>query len=194
MEDAAMNKQQVSSPDSEVIDQLRKELEEARDEAELNLLQLQQAQEELEHHFTVAMEDVVITKQQVSSPDGGVIEQLQQELEEARDEAELNLLQLQQVQEELEHHFIVAKEDADTNKQQVSSPDGGVIEQLRQELEEARDEAELNLLQLQQVQEELAHHFIDQQRQQQELTLYAQEAMRAERLIAALLEMLEGRG
>jgi Ni,Fe-hydrogenase I large subunit len=194
MEDAAMNKQQVSSPDSEVIDQLRKELEEARDEAELNLLQLQQAQEELEHHFTVAMEDVVITKQQVSLPDGGVIEQLQQELEEARDEAELNLLQLQQVQEELEHHFTVAKEDADTNKQQVSSPDGGVIEQLQQELEEARDEAELNLLQLQQVQEELAHHFIDQQRQQQELTLYAQEAMRAERLIAALLEMLEGRG
>jgi len=140
------------------------------------------------------MEDAAMNKQQVSSPDSEVIDQLRKELEEARDEAELNLLQLQQAQEELEHHFTVAMEDVVITKQQVSSPDGGVIEQLQQELEEARDEAELNLLQLQQVQEELAHHFIDQQRQQQELTLYAQEAMRAERLIAALLEMLEGRG
>ena len=194
MEDAAMNKQQVSSPDSDVIDQLRQELEDARDEAELNLLQLQQVQEALERNLIVAKEDAAITKPQASSPDGGVIEQLRQELEEARDEAELNLLQLQQVQEELEHHLIAAKEDAAITKQQASSPDGGVIDQLRQELEEARDEAELNLLQLQQVQEELEHHLIDQQRQQQELTLYAQEAMRAERLIAALLEMLEGRG
>ena len=31
---------------------------------------------------------------------------LQQQLEEARDEAELNLLQLQQVQEELEFYFL----------------------------------------------------------------------------------------
>ncbi len=80
------------------------------------------------------------------------------------------------------------------NKQQVSSPDGEVIDQLRQELEEARDEAELNLLQLQQAQGELEQSFDAQQRQRQELTLYAQEAMRAERLIAALLELLEGRG
>ena len=135
-----------------------------------------------------------MNKQQVSSPDSDVIDQLRQELEDARDEAELNLLQLQQVQEALERNLIVAKEDAAITKPQASSPDGGVIEQLRQELEEARDEAELNLLQLQQVQEELEHHLIDQQRQQQELTLYAKEAMRAERLIAALLEMLEGRG
>ncbi len=85
-------------------------------------------------------------------------------------------------------------EDAVMNKQQVASPDGEVIHQLRQELEEARDEAELNLLQLQQVQEELEHYLVAHQRQQQELALYAQEAMRAERLIAALLEMLEGRG
>jgi hypothetical protein len=85
-------------------------------------------------------------------------------------------------------------EDPAMNNQQVSSPDGGVIDQLRQELEEARDEAELNLLQLQQVQGELDHYFAAQQRQRQELERYAQEAMRAERLIAALLELLEGRG
>ena len=80
------------------------------------------------------------------------------------------------------------------NKRQIPSLDGRVIDQLRQELEEARDEAELNLLQLQQAHEELEHYFVAHQRQQQELALYGQEAMRAERLIAALLEMLEGRG
>jgi hypothetical protein len=85
-------------------------------------------------------------------------------------------------------------EDHAMNKQQVSSSDVGLIDQLRQELEEARDEAELNLLQLQQAQGELDHYFAAQQRQQQELERYAQEAMRAERLIAALLELLEGRG
>jgi hypothetical protein len=140
------------------------------------------------------MEDAAMNKQQVSSPDSRVIDQLRQELDEARDEAELNLLQLQQVQEELEHHLIVATVDAPINKQQVSSPDGGVIDLLRQELEEVRDEAELNFLQLQQVQEELEHYLVSHQRQQQELALYALEAMRAERLIATLLEMLEGRG
>jgi hypothetical protein len=85
-------------------------------------------------------------------------------------------------------------EDAAMKKQQVSSPDSEVIDQLRQELDEARDEAAINLLQLQQVQEELEPYFIAHQRQQQELARYAQEAMRAERLIAALLELLEGRG
>lgn len=34
------------------------------------------------------------------------LQALQQQLEEARDEAELNLLQLQQVQEELEFYFL----------------------------------------------------------------------------------------
>jgi hypothetical protein len=116
------------------------------------------------------MKDAAMSKQQVSSPDSEVIDQLRQELEEARDEAELNLLQLQQVQEELEQY------------------------QLRQGLEEAPDDAEVNLLQLQKLKEELEQYSIDHQRQQQELALYAQEAMRAERLIAALLEMLEGRG
>jgi uncharacterized protein (DUF1015 family) len=69
-----------------------------------------------------------------------------------------------------------------------------VIDLLRQELEEVRDEAELNFLQLQQVQEELEHYLVSHQRQKQELALYALEAMRAERLISTLLEMLEGRG
>ena len=66
---------------------------------------------------------------------------------------------------------------------------------LREELEEARDEAELNLLQLQQVQEELEFYFLAHQQQQQGLLeRYGQEAQRAEGLIAALLEQLEARG
>lgn len=84
-------------------------------------------------------------------------------------------------------------EDSAMNQQHVSSSDGGVMDQLRQELDEVRDEAELNLLQLQQVQEDLEHYLVAHQRQRQELERYAQEAMRAERLIAALLELLEGR-
>jgi len=67
------------------------------------------------------------------------------------------------------------------------------MEALRQQLEEARDEAELNLLQLQQVQEELECYFLAHQEQQRLLERYAQEARRAEGLIAALLEQLEAR-
>lgn len=65
---------------------------------------------------------------------------------------------------------------------------------VREELEEARDEAELNLLQLQRVQEELEFYFLANQKQQELLERYGQESQRAEGLIAALLEQLEARG
>ncbi len=68
------------------------------------------------------------------------------------------------------------------------------FQSLRQELEEARDEAELNLLQLQQVQEELEFYFLAHQQQQGLLERFGQEAQRAEGLIAALVEQLEARG
>lgn len=67
-----------------------------------------------------------------------------------------------------------------------------VIAALRDELEEARDEAELNLLQLQQVQEELEFYFLAHQEQQALLERHRQEERRAEALIGALLERLEG--
>jgi hypothetical protein len=44
------------------------------------------------------------------NPMGNELQALQQQLEEARDEAELNLLQLQQVQEELEFYFLRCQE------------------------------------------------------------------------------------
>ena len=65
---------------------------------------------------------------------------------------------------------------------------------LRTQLEEARDEAELNLLMLQQVQEELEFYFLAHQKQQQQIAHYQQEQGRAAALIEALLERLEQRG
>ncbi len=68
------------------------------------------------------------------------------------------------------------------------------ITSLQGQLEEARDEAELNLLQLQQVQEELEFYFLAHQEQQQLLEQHQQEERRAEVLIAALLERIEAAG
>jgi hypothetical protein len=65
------------------------------------------------------------------------------------------------------------------------------ITQLQSQLEESRDEAELNLLMLQQVQEELEFYFLAHQQQEQLLMGYRQEQTRAEALIQALLERLD---
>jgi len=64
------------------------------------------------------------------------------------------------------------------------------INSLRSQLEEARDEAELNLLMLQQVQEELEFYFLAHQQQEQLLERQRQQLQRAETLIQALLERL----
>jgi hypothetical protein len=65
------------------------------------------------------------------------------------------------------------------------------IEALQQQLEEARDEAELNLLQLQQVQEELEFYFLAHQEQAQELSHYRKLQQQVETLVEALLTRLE---
>ena len=65
------------------------------------------------------------------------------------------------------------------------------ILELNAQLEEARDEAELNLLMLQQVQEELEFYFLSQQKQGQVIDEQRQQLSRAEALIEALLERLE---
>ena len=65
------------------------------------------------------------------------------------------------------------------------------MSQLQSQLEESRDEAELNLLMLQQVQEELEFYFLAHQQQEQLLQGYRQEQSRAEALIQALLERLD---
>lgn len=68
------------------------------------------------------------------------------------------------------------------------------ITSLNSQLEEARDEAELNLLMLQQVQEELEFYFLAHQQQEQLLDKQRQQLQRAETLIQALLERLEQQG
>jgi hypothetical protein len=68
------------------------------------------------------------------------------------------------------------------------------VASLSSQLEEARDEAELNLLMLQQVQEELEFYFLAHQKQEQLLQGQQQQLQRAEALIQALLERLEQQG
>lgn len=64
-------------------------------------------------------------------------------------------------------------------------------EPLLAELEAARDEAELNLLMLQQVQEELEFYFLAHHQQEDLLQRQREELARAEQLIQALLERVE---
>lgn len=68
------------------------------------------------------------------------------------------------------------------------------IASLRQQLEEARDEAELNLLQLQQVQQELEFYFLSHQQQAEELNRYRTLQQQTEALVDALLLRLENTG
>jgi hypothetical protein len=65
------------------------------------------------------------------------------------------------------------------------------VESLQQQLVEARDEAELNLLQLQQVQEELEFYFQAHQQQAEQLARYRQLQQQTETLMDALLSRLE---
>jgi len=68
------------------------------------------------------------------------------------------------------------------------------IGSLESELEETRDEAELNLLMLQQVQEELEIYSLGHQQQEQLLQQQRHQLQRAEALIQALLERVEQQG
>lgn len=94
--------------------------------------------------------------------------------QDAREEAELTLLQLHQVQEE---------------QGAVSLADraGAIeLEQLKQQVQEAREEAELTLLQLHQVQEELEHYFLLSRGKDAQLERYNQLQQRSQRLLARL--------
>ena len=68
---------------------------------------------------------------------------------------------------------------------------GAKLQELQRQLEEARDEAELNLLQLQQVQEELEFYFLAHQKQEAELKRYQRLLQSTESLVSTLLTRLE---
>jgi len=111
---------------------------------------------------------------------------------EAREEAELTLLQLHQVQEELEHYFLLSRRQQELleSHEQSELERLRLVEQqelLQQSLLNAREEAELTLLQLHQVQEELEHYFLLSRRQQELLESHEQLELRSERLLAGLI-------
>lgn len=73
----------------------------------------------------------------------------------------------------------------------MAEPSDKQLQALQQQLEEARDEAELNLLQLQQVQEELEIYFLAHQQQTEELARFRQLMQHTEALVDAVLQRLE---
>jgi hypothetical protein len=116
------------------------ELREARQTAELTTLQLHQVQVELEHYFIADRDklrqlealdrELVEVRQTKAAQESALVQELEalrerleprlaelehclasrdKELREAREAADLSLLQLHQVQEELEHYFLSAR-------------------------------------------------------------------------------------
>jgi hypothetical protein len=70
----------------------------------------------------------------------------------------------------------------------------GQLQALQQQLQEARDEAEVHLLQWQRVQLELEASVLAQRRQADELATYRQLLQQAESLVDTLLGRLEAGG
>ena len=117
----------------------------------------------------------------------------------ASEDAELTLLQLHQVQEELEQLFLKNQEKASLLKTTENQ-----VAELKEELElasasqtekeaqakAASEEAELTLLQLHQVQEELEHYFLRSQSADQLAAAQKQQLMRAQTLISRLLPIM----
>ena len=126
--------------------------------------------------------------------EAGTQSELEQQLQAAREEAELTLLQLHQVQGELESIFIAdqaKQKQVDELKQQMSA---GVElmkaleKDLTNEKEEIRKEAELAFLQLHQVQEELEYNFQKGRSTHQLVDAQRQELERSKSLISALIQ------
>ncbi len=143
------------------LEQARQDSTEAREEAELTLLQLHQVQEELEHYFLQSTDQA---KQ---------LEELKQQHEQAqtaRDDQASRAAHL-----ESERSRLTAEQDAARQE----------LEQARQDSTEAREEAELTLLQLHQVQEELEHYFLLSRGQAQQLERYESLLRRSEGLLSA---------
>ena len=124
------------------------------------------------------------------------LELVQQQKQEASEEAELTLLQLHQVQEELEKYFLKAQEaegQLNTLKDQLRSQAEEleqaqqVRNQVLQQKQEASQEAELVLLQLHQVQEELEHYFLQARGADQLAAAQQDQLLRAQALMARFL-------
>jgi hypothetical protein len=221
---------------------------ETREVAKLTLLQLHQVQEELENFILAAgelqlqldartqeLEELRVIKTSQEDAHQSELQALRDrlersiteleleaatsdmELKEAREAAQISLLQLHQVQEELEHFFLA---DGETQRQlevrdleleelryiQSSQESAHELElnalrvrlerQLAEmdqhlsnrdkELQESREAAEFSMLQLHQVQEELEHYFLNARASDQLAQAQFEQLQRARRLMLRL--------
>jgi len=203
-----------------------KQLRDRHDEAELTLLQLHQVQEELEQLFLADRQkhqlldqrnqeiqnlqgDLQALKQELQPKINKLGKQLQareKQLQDTREDAELTLLQLHQVQEELEQLFLADRQkqqllnfrsqeignlqgDLQTLKQELQSKANELEKQLQErekELQHTRDDAQLTLLQLHQVQDELERYFLQTRAGSELMEAQTSQLNRAKRLLAKL--------
>ena len=171
------------------------ELGEAREEAELTLLQLHQVQEELEQIFLADRQKEQDLEQLRQTSDAEL-----SEAREAREEAERLTNQLQPRVQELGQQLHArdaelseareAREEAERLTNQLQPRVQELEQQLHArdtELSEAREEAELTLLQLHQVQEELEHYFLLSRGQNELLNQYDEQQLRVQQLLGRLI-------
>ena len=200
-EERAREAQQSIAALQAEVETLRTQEGEAREEAELTLLQLHQVQEELEVVFLADREkqkqldelranttELDQLRADLAAVTGELeasnleLAGLRTQETEAREEAELTLLQLHQVQEELEVVFLADRE----KQKQLDELKANTTEldTLRAQEAEAREEAELTLLQLHQVQEELEHYFLLARGKEQQLQRYSALQRRSDQLLS----------
>jgi len=153
--------------------------------------------------------DIHALQQELQPKVNSLEQQLQnrnRELKDAREEVELTQLQLHQVQAELKHLLLVDGQKQhllDTRTKELLSLEENIqalqqelqpkldnleqqLENRNRELKEARSNAELNLLQLHQVQEELERYFLQTRAGSQLVEAQTQQLSRAKLLMAKL--------
>ena len=119
------------------------------------------------------------------------------ELKDAQEEAELTLLQLHQVQEELEKLFLQNQAQAQAQAQARDSESNELNDLRKQlqardsELKDAQEEAELTLLQLHQVQEELEYYFLESRKQVSSQALTSAQLDQLQRIKQRLIHQLK---
>ena len=192
---------------------LEKLLQDTRDDAELTLLQLHQAHEELEQLFLADQQKRQLVDardqelhnlraehhalEQELQPKVTKLEQQihtrDKQLQDTREAADLNLLQLHQIQEELEQLFLVDRQKQqllDSRKQELDSLQGQLQNRDR-DLLGARDDAERALLHLHQVQEELKQLDLADRQKQQLLETRSEELQSLQGDLEALQQELQ---
>ena len=149
-------------------------MQDARQENELLLLQLQQVQEELESTFMAkqSLEKNLTVASQQNEAGNQALQQARQAAagkEQQHLQARTELTQLQQQKEDLEKRL-----NESTAKQSQAA-------EWQKQQEDTRQENELLLLQLHQVQEELEHYFLEHQKNQLDTTELQQKLERYKR-------------